>query len=45
MAFIAHIIAPFIVREAMVDQPELKPRSIDAIRSRAMRMGSDPNGS
>jgi hypothetical protein len=32
-AFIAHFIAPFIVREAMVDQPELKPRSIDAIRS------------
>jgi hypothetical protein len=33
MAFIAHFIAPFIVREAMYDQPELKPRSIDAIRS------------
>jgi hypothetical protein len=29
MAFIA----PFIVRQAMFDQPELKPRSIDAIRS------------
>jgi hypothetical protein len=28
MAFIAHFIAPFIVGEAMVDQPELNPRSI-----------------
>ncbi len=35
--FIAHLIAHFIVGQALFDQPETKPRSIDAIGSREAR--------